>query len=83
MSLDQVYSLRVFAASLGGLPFALASDWKREVAEAYGVFDADGIVARRSTFVVGPDGVVRHANPAFGAGNDAHYDACIAALGPR
>ncbi len=82
MSLDQVFSLRVFAASLGGLPYPLAADWKREVAPSYGVYDPEGVYARRSAFVIGPDGEIRHANPAFEQGNAQHYDACIAALGP-
>lgn len=82
MSLDQVFALNVFSASLGGLPFPLAGDWRREVVPRYGVLDPEHVVARRSTFVVAPDGHIRYANPAFAAGNQAHYDAVIAALAP-
>jgi len=75
-----VFALKVFAASLGGLPFPLAGDWRREVVPRYGVLDPEPIVARRSTFVLAPDGRISYANPAFAAGNPAHYDAVIDAL---
>jgi peroxiredoxin len=60
ISTDPTYSLRVFADT-DGLNFPLLSDfWPHgEVASAYGVFDTDLGVARRSSFVIDQDGVVR------------------------
>jgi mycoredoxin-dependent peroxiredoxin len=60
ISTDPTYSLRVFADT-DGLNFPLLSDfWPHgAVASAYGVFDADLGVARRSSFVIDQDGVVR------------------------
>ena len=37
----------------------MLADEKREVSKAYGVLDPGGRVARRATFVVDRDGVVR------------------------
>ena len=50
-----------------GLPFTLLSDPDHEVAEAYGVWVEKSMYGRtywgveRSTFVIGPDGVLREA----------------------
>jgi len=62
ISTDPTYSLRVFADA-DGLNFPLLSDfWPHgAVASAYGVFDAELGVARRSSFVVDRDGIVRWA----------------------
>ncbi len=60
ISTDPTYSLRVFADT-DGLNFPLLSDfWPHgAVASAYGVFDAELGVARRSSFVVDREGIVR------------------------
>ena len=62
ISTDATYSLRVFADS-DGLNFPLLSDfWPHgAVASAYGVFDPEIGVARRSSFVVDREGTVRWA----------------------
>jgi peroxiredoxin len=68
ISTDQVYSLRTFADA-DGLNFPLLSDfWPHgEVARAYDVFDAKRGTARRSSYIIGRDGLVRwsvhNANP--------------------
>lgn len=68
VSCDPMYSLRA-AADAERLPFRLLSDfWPHgAVCAAYGVFDEDLGVARRSSFVVDRDGIVRwevhHAMP--------------------
>jgi len=46
-------------ADLKNLPFAMLSDIKRELASALGVLDADSGVAKRATFVVDPDNIIR------------------------
>jgi mycoredoxin-dependent peroxiredoxin len=60
VSCDPMFSLRAFAEQ-GGLDFPLLSDfWPHgEVAKAYGVFDADRGCAKRSTFIVDRDGLLR------------------------
>jgi peroxiredoxin len=60
VSTDPTYSLRVFADT-DGLNFPLLSDfWPHgHVASAYGVFDVERGVARRSSFVIDVDGIVR------------------------
>jgi peroxiredoxin len=62
ISTDPTYSLRVFADT-DGLNFPLLSDfWPHgRVAAAYGVFDDELGVARRSSFVVDREGIVRWA----------------------
>jgi len=68
ISCDPVYSLRAFADQ-DGLNFPLLSDfWPHgEVAQAYGVFNEAKGSARRSSYVVDKDGVIRwsvhNANP--------------------
>ncbi len=60
ISTDATYSLRVFADT-DGLNFPLLSDfWPHgAVASAYGVFDTQRGVARRSSFVVDKTGIIR------------------------
>jgi peroxiredoxin len=62
ISTDPTYSLRVFADT-DGLNFPLLSDfWPHgAVASAYGVFDDERGVARRSSFVLDKAGIVRWA----------------------
>jgi peroxiredoxin (alkyl hydroperoxide reductase subunit C) len=48
-------------AELKALPFAMLSDIRRELTTALGVLDKDSGVARRATFIVDPDGVIRFA----------------------
>jgi peroxiredoxin len=76
ISTDPTYSLRVFADT-DGLNFPLLSDfWPHgAVASAYGVFDAELGVARRSSFVVDREGIVRwsvHNDLADGRDLDEH-----------
>ena len=60
VSVDSVFSLRTWS-DREEFPFALLSDfWPHGgVAESYGVFDPRRGFARRGTFLVGADGVVR------------------------
>ncbi|MBV9989893.1 MAG: peroxiredoxin [Alphaproteobacteria bacterium] len=48
-------------ADLKALPFAMLSDVKRELSGALGVLDKDSGVAKRATFIVDPDGIIRFA----------------------
>lgn len=60
LSCDPVYSLRAFADA-DGLNFPLLSDyWPHgAVSRDYGVFDEERGCPRRSSYVVGTDGIVR------------------------
>lgn len=60
LSCDPVYSLRAFADT-DGLNFPLLSDfWPHgEVARSYGVFDETRGMAKRSSYVVDKEGIVR------------------------
>ncbi len=42
------------------LPFPMVSDLKRELSTALGILDAEAGVPLRATFIVDPDGIVRH-----------------------
>jgi lipoyl-dependent peroxiredoxin subunit C len=44
---------------LKDLPFPMLSDIKRELSSALGTLDADAGVAKRATFVVDPEGIIR------------------------
>ena len=63
VAVTATYSQMAFARHLG-VDFPLLSDWSREVSRAYGVsYDVwkghDG-VAKRSVFLIDPQGVVRY-----------------------
>jgi peroxiredoxin (alkyl hydroperoxide reductase subunit C) len=48
-------------ADLKTLPFAMLADTNRRLATALGVLDAEAGVAKRATFIVDPDGIIRFA----------------------
>jgi peroxiredoxin (alkyl hydroperoxide reductase subunit C) len=43
---------------LKGLPFPMLSDLRKDLSSALGILDAEG-VAKRATFIVDPQGVIR------------------------
>jgi len=47
---------------LKNLPFPMLSDIKRELSEALGILDDAEGVCLRATFIVDPDGIVRHVS---------------------
>lgn len=64
ISVDSPFVTRRFREE-EGLPFPILSDFNKEVARAYGVLHEDLLglkgVAKRSAFVIGPDGTVSYA----------------------
>jgi peroxiredoxin len=79
-SADSVFSHRVFAPALGGVPFPLLSDWNRTLAVDYGVWDEGGARPKRSVFVIDAEGVLRYENTRFNARAKADYDAVVEVL---
>lgn len=61
-----------------GLEFPLIPDPKRAIIDAWGVRKVMGLVAQRSTFIVGPDGRVAKVWPAVKV--EGHADEVLAAL---
>jgi alkyl hydroperoxide reductase subunit AhpC len=61
VSVDSVYSHRAFAKELGDLSFPLLADFhpKGEVARAYGVWNEDHGISRRSVFIIDRAGILR------------------------
>jgi peroxiredoxin len=55
--------LKAWAEQLGGLPFPLLSDyWPHgAIGKAYGVFNDERGMDKRSAFVVDPGGIIRFA----------------------
>ena len=57
--------------------FPLLSDFNKEVIRAYGAFNEDMIglkgIAKRSTFVIDKDGIVRHREVLDDARNEPDY----------
>lgn len=72
--MDQIYSQNVFAASLGMLPYSILSDWHKQTAKDYGVFNAEREIAIRSVFLVDKQGMIRFMNLTFNANLKEHYE---------
>ena len=83
ISVDTSFSLAAFKKEQN-LNFPLLSDFNKEVIQAYGVFNPDMIglkgIAKRSTFVIDKDGVVRYAEILEDARNEPNYDKVFEAL---
>ncbi len=76
---DQVYSHKAWAAAQH-LPFRLLSDQKHEVATAYGSFNTETGFNRRTAFIVGRDGRIAYADPAYSVQDQKSFEALKAAL---
>lgn len=63
ISADPVPSLKAWAEQLGGLPFPLLSDyWPHgAIGKAYGVFNDERGMDKRSAFLLDAKGVIRYA----------------------
>ncbi|TNE33132.1 MAG: peroxiredoxin [Alphaproteobacteria bacterium] len=47
---------------LNNLPFPMLADIKRELSEGLGILHKDAGVCNRATFIVDPDGIIRHVS---------------------
>ena len=83
ISVDTSFSLAEFKKQQN-LNFPLLSDFNKEVIQSYGVYNPDMIglkgIAKRSTFVIDKDGVVRYAEILEDARNEPNYDKVFEAL---
>jgi peroxiredoxin len=63
ISADPLPSLKAWAEQLGGLPFPLLSDyWPHGVTgKAYGVFNDERGMDKRSAFVLDAQGIIRYS----------------------
>ena len=83
ISVDTSFALAEFKKQQN-LNFPLLSDFNKEVIQSYGVFNPDMIglkgIAKRATFVIDKDGVVRHAEVLEDARNEPNYEQVFDAL---
>ena len=83
ISVDTFFTLAAFKKDQN-LNFPLLSDFNKEVIQAYGAFNPDMIglkgIAKRATFVIDKDGVVRHMDVQDDARNEPNYDAVFSTL---
>ena len=80
ISADHIHSHRVFAASMGTLPYPLVSDWHKQTIKDYNVFNENGGTAIRSVFVVNKEGRITYINTAFKADKKEDYEAVFTEL---
>lgn len=80
ISVDSVWANAAFAEKLGA-EFPILSDTKRDVSRAYGVFDEQNNIARRTTFVIDRQGIVQRVFMAQEAIDPTHaLEACAVLL---
>jgi peroxiredoxin len=84
ISVDTFFALKAFQDQQK-LTFPLLSDFNKTAMRDYGAFNEDMIgmhgIAKRATFVIDKDGVVRHAEVLEDARNEPNYDAVFKTLG--
>jgi len=80
ISVDHIYAHKVFDASLGGLPYPLLSDWHKQTAKNYRVFNEKDETAIRSVFVINKEGKITYCNTAFKANEKEDYEAVFTEL---
>jgi peroxiredoxin len=80
ISVDHIHSHRVFAASMGTLPYPLVSDWHKQTVKNYDVFNEKGETAIRSVFVVNKARVITYVNTSFKADKKEDYEAVFSEL---
>ncbi|MCZ8516702.1 peroxiredoxin [Paenibacillus filicis] len=65
-SVDSVYTHRAWTQTprdqngIGEIKFPMASDFSKEVAQAYGVLDDETKAAHRGLFIIDPEGILRY-----------------------
>jgi peroxiredoxin len=83
ISVDTFFTLAAFKKDQN-LNFPLLSDFNKDVIQSYGAYNPDMIglkgIAKRSTFVIDKDGVIRHAEVLEDARNEPNYDKVFEAL---
>ena len=72
--MDSVFALKTWASAMGGIRHPLLADfWPHGgVAQTFGIFNEDSGVAKRSLFIIDPDGVIRHSELHQGTLPDAN-----------
>ena len=77
ISVDTFFTLAAFKKDQN-LNFPLLSDFNKDVIQSYGAYNPDMIglkgIAKRSTFVIDKDGVIRYAEVLDDARNEPNYD---------
>jgi peroxiredoxin len=83
ISVDTFFALKAFQEQQK-LTFPLLSDFNKTAIRDYGVFNEDMIglkgIAKRATFVIDKDGIVRHAEVLEDARNEPNYEAVYKTL---
>ena len=84
ISVDSPFTLAKFKADQT-LPFPLLSDFNKEISTAYGALYENFVmnmrgVSKRAAFVIGADGLIKHAEVLENAGNVPDFEAVKAAL---
>src|ERR1043165_9811442 len=83
ISVDTFFTLKAFHDQQQ-LTFPLLSDFNKQVIRDYGVFNEDMIglkgIAKRATFVLDGEGIVRHAEVLDDARNEPNYEAVYTTL---
>jgi peroxiredoxin (alkyl hydroperoxide reductase subunit C) len=59
VSVDSTWANKAFREQVGA-EFPILSDWKKDVSRRYGILDQESGFARRTTFLVDVEGIVRH-----------------------
>jgi len=60
ISVDSVYSHQAWSKDLGQLSFPILADMTKEVSMDYGVLLEDKGIALRGTFIIDPEGILKH-----------------------
>jgi glutaredoxin-dependent peroxiredoxin len=83
VSVDTFFTLKAFRDAQG-LTFPLLSDFNKQAIRDYGVFNEDMVglkgIAKRATFVIDKDGVVRYREVLDDARNEPNYEKVFATL---
>jgi glutaredoxin-dependent peroxiredoxin len=86
ISVDSVYTLKVFAQTYG-IQFPLLSDFNKKVSKAYGTLHETWVamgykgVSKRAAFVLDGKGILRYKWTTDNPGEEPPYDEVVAALG--
>lgn len=83
ISVDSFVANKKFATELG-LTFPLLSDFLRKASKAYGILDEERGFARRSTFVIDKEGIIRKIEQGNSAIDPSGaYQACSLLAGKK
>jgi len=80
VSADSLFAHKRWLQDLGGAPFPMLADFKKEMLSSWGILDEATGRPVRSVFVIDKNGVVKYKNTSFNPSEQSQFEEAFKAL---